>query len=176
MLRAFFKATALFALALCVSAHSEMRPTEQGKSPWYFGAGISAGRLTPVMVEGSIGYRAATLHIAGFGVHNGANDFWCGIRGSIGWRIPQALPFSIEFGIGGGYEFAEAPNEMHKAFNKANDANLLYPYNFKEILDVSATTRINLFGFFTQLSFPIYTFMNHDTPNMLWRAGYLVEF
>ena len=145
-------------------------------SPWRFGAGVSVGNLTPVMLEGSVGYKAASLHVAGFGVHKGANDFWCGMRGGFGWRIPRDLPFSLEFGIGGGYQFAAAPNGMHKAVNDANDARYLYPYNFIESLDVSGEIRIQVFGLFSQLSFPVYNFMDHDAPNMLWRVGYMAEF
>ena len=145
-------------------------------SPWKFGAGVSFGKLTPVMIEGSIAYKAATLHVAGLGFHKGANDFWCGMRGSFGWRIPKDLPFSVELGVGGGYEFAEAPNAIHQAVNDANGAKYLYPYNYKEGLDISGEIRIHLFGLFSQISLPIYKFKDHDAPSMLWRVGYVMEF
>ena len=178
MMRIFPK-IAVFLCALCMATASPHAAPDQDTaeaSPWRFGAGVSVGSLVPVMFEGSVGYKAATLHVAGFGVHKGPNDFWCGVRGGIGWRIPHALPFGIELGVGGGYEFAEAPNGMHKAVNAANDTRTLYPYNFVESLDVSGEIRIHLFGLFSQLSFPVYNFMNHDAPYMLWRVGYLVEF
>ena len=65
---------------------------------------------------------------------------------------------------------------MHQAVNKANDAKYLYPYNYKESLDISAEVRFHLFGLFTQIDIPLYNFMKHDAPDYLWRVGYLVEF
>lgn len=173
MLRAFFKILATAGLLLCATAFAGQ---DGGNSPWHFGAGVSAGRLTPVMLEGELGYKAATLHVAGFGVHNGPNDFWCGMRGSIGWTFLRDFPFHVFMGVGGGYEFAEAPNEMHSAVNHANNAMYLYPYNYKELLDITADLRINLFGVFSQISFPAYRFRNHDAPDFSWRVGYLMEF
>ena len=170
---------AAFLCALCVAISPTLAETADStaKAPsWQFGAGVSIGSLTPVMIEGSATYKALSMHVSGFGVYKGTNDFWCGVRGGIGWRIPHDLPFSMELGLGGGYEFAEAPNEIHKAINDANDANYLYPYNFKESLDISGEIRIHLFGFFSQLSFPIYNFREHDAPFMLWRIGYIAEF
>ena len=78
--------------------------------------------------------------------------------------------------MGGGYEFAEAPNKMHQALNEANGAMYLYPYNYKESLDISAEVRVHIFGFFTQVGYPVYYFMDHEAPTILWRAGYLAEF
>ena len=178
MLREITK-IAIFSCALCaLSVSSFAEPGKNGAeaSPWRFGAGVSAGSLVPIMLEGSVSYKAFTTHLGGFGYHHGPRDFWCGMRGGIGWTLLRGLPFHIDGGIGGGYEFAEAPNGMHLAVNDANKANYLYPYNFKESLDVSAEIRIHLFGFFSQLSFPIYNFKNHDAPDMLWRIGYLAEF
>ena len=176
-----FKKFFVIGIALCaVLAHAAANESESkaknATSPWKFEAGVSAGALTPIMLDASIGYKAFHLHVDGFGLYKGSNDYWCGIRGGIMWRIPRDLPFSIEFGIGGGYEFAEAPNEIHQAVNKANDAKYLYPFNFKEILDVSAEMRIHLFGFFTQIDIPVYNIMDHEAPDMLWRIGYMVEF
>ena len=163
------KIVAALGIALCVTAaHAE--------SPWRFQAGVSAGRLTPVMIETGIGYKAALLHVGGFGFHNDANDFWCGVRGGLDWTFLRHLPFHIDAGIGAGYEYAQAPNKMHQAVNKANKAKYLYPYNYKESLDVSAEMRIHLFGFFTQIDIALYKFNEHDAPDMLWRIGYMVEF
>ena len=163
------KIVAALGIALYVTAaHAE--------SPWRFQAGVSAGRLTPVIIETGIGYKAALLHIGGFGFHNDANDFWCGVRGGLDWTFLRHLPFHIDAGIGAGYEYAQAPNKMHQAVNKANKAKYLYPYNYKESLDVSAEMRIHLFGFFSQIDIPLHNFMEHDAPDMLWRIGYLVEF
>lgn len=163
------KIVAALGIALYVTAaHAE--------SPWRFQAGVSAGRLTPVIIETGIGYKAALLHIGSFGFHNDANDFWCGVRGGLDWTFLRHLPFHIDAGIGAGYEYAQAPNKMHQAVNKANKAKYLYPYNYKESLDVSAEMRIHLFGFFTQIDIPLHNFMEHDAPDMLWRIGYMIEF
>jgi len=178
MFTAYKRIIAILGIALCaVTAYAGETAQDSGKdSPWRFQAGVSAGRLTPVMVEAGIGYKAALLHVAGLGFHHGPNDFWCGVRGGIDWTFLRKLPFSIDGGIGGGYEFAAAPNKMHQAVNKANDAKYLYPYNYRENLDVSAEVRFHLFGLFTQIDIPLHSFMKHDAPKYLWRAGYLVEF
>ena len=163
------KIAATLGIALCAA-------TAHADSPWKFEAGISAGSLTPVMVEAGIGYKAALLHVGGFGFHKGANDFWCGVRGGLDWTFFRKLPFHIDAGFGAGYEYAQAPNKIHQAVNKANDAKYLYPYNYKESLDFSSEVRVHLFGFFTQIDIPLHNFMDHDAPEWLWRAGYLVEF
>lgn len=169
---------AILGIALCaVTVHAgETAQDSRKESPWRFQAGVSAGRLAPVMLDAGIGYKAALLHVDGFGFYKGENDFWCGIRGGIDWTFFRRLPFSIDGGIGGGYEFAAAPNKMHQAVNKATGERHLYPYNFKESLDVSAEVRIHLFGLFTQIEIPLHNFMDHDAPSYLWRIGYLVEF
>ena len=136
------KIAATLGIALCAA-------TAHADSPWKFEAGISAGSLTPVMVEAGIGYKAALF---------------------------RKLPFHIDAGFGAGYEYAQAPNKIHQAVNKANDAKYLYPYNYKESLDISSEVRVHLFGFFTQIDIPLHNFMDHDAPKWLWRAGYLVEF
>jgi hypothetical protein len=79
-------------------------------------------------------------------------------------------------GIGGGYEFAEAPNKMHQALNRANGAMYVYPYNYKEIGDISIELWTHLYGFYTQISVPAYRYKKHDAPKILWGAGYMVEF
>ncbi len=169
------KIIAIFGIAFCATAVFADE-TESKDSPWRFGAGVSAGKLTPVMIEGSVGYNSALLHIGGFGFHKAPRDFWCGFRGGFNWTFLRHMPFHINAGIGFGYEYAQAPNDMHQAVNNASKAMYLYPYNYKESLDVSAEMRIHLFGFFTQIDIPLYNFMEHDAPDMLWRIGYLVEF
>jgi len=177
MVRAFFKTFAFWALAfLATGVQAEPAKTETAPSPWKFSAGISAGTLTPVMLEASVGYKAITLHVEGFGFHEGKNDYWCGVRGALTYSIFYSLPFSLELGVGGGYEFAEAPNEIHRALNQANNAMYLYPYNYRELLDVSGVLRINLLGFFSQISFPALRFKDHDSPDYYWRIGYMVNF
>ncbi len=164
------RTTATLAFLLCMLTHAAPA------SPWRFEAGVSAGQPTPVMVEAAVSYKALTAHMGGFGVHQGENEFWCGLRGGLGWTFFYELPFRVSLGVGGGYEFAEAPNKMHQALNRANKATYLYPYNYKESLDVSAEVRVHIFGFFTQVGYPIHYFMKHDEPTILWRAGYLAEF
>lgn len=176
MLRKFSRTIAILAFALCASATAETLPVKQDASPWHFGAGISAGRLTPVMLEASAGYKAVNLHVSGFGFHKGPNEFWCGMRGFLAFSLFYTLPFSVELGASVGYEFAEAPNEIHRAVNKANDAHVLYPYDYKELLDVSPAVRINLFGFFSQIAVPALRFKDHDSPDYNWRVGYMVNF
>ena len=157
------------------SSDSAVTP-QRGKNTWQFEAGLSVGRPTPIMINGGVGYKNVFFRAMGGGFRFGPDDFWTGFRGSVAWKFFRELPFSLDLGLGGGYAFAKAPNEIHKAMNKANNANLLYPYNYKEILDVSAAVRINLLGFFTQISMPVYNFMEHDAPRYNWRIGYLVEF
>jgi hypothetical protein len=145
-------------------------------SNWRFNAGLGARNLTPIVFVGGIGYKDAVLRVQGMGVHNGPSDYWCGVRGSLLWTFFRELPFNFDAGIGGGYEFAEAPNKLHKAFNKANDAMLVLPYNYKEIGDISIELWTHLYGFYTQISVPAYQFIEHDPPKLLWGAGYMVDF
>ncbi|MCF0215479.1 MAG: hypothetical protein HUK21_08310 [Fibrobacteraceae bacterium] len=160
---------ALCILALGISHGSEI-------SPWRFEAGLSVGNVIPANVILGVGYSSVIFRFQGMGAHYDANDYWCGIRGGIDWSFFRNKPFSIDYGISGGYAFAEAPNEMHKTFNKANGGKYLYPYNYKELLDVSAEIWIHLYGFFTQIALPVYRFKEHDDPKFLWRAGYMIKF
>lgn len=170
MKAAFSKLTVFFsATLLAASLHAE-------PSSWRYEAGASAGKLIPIMIEGGIGYKSAILRVSGFGAHKADNDYWCGFRGSLDWTFLRALPFNVDLGISGGYEFAEAPNKMHQAFNDANGGLFLFPYNYKEMLDVSAEIRVTVFGIFTQIDLPIHKFMDHDSPDYLWRAGYSIRF
>ena len=150
--------------------------TAPASSNWRFEAGFAAGDPTPVNIIAGIGYKPFIMRVQGMGVHKGDNDYWCGFRGSLGVTFFRDLPFSMDFGVGGGYQFAEAPNGIHQALNKANGGIYVYPYNYEESADVSAEVWIHLFGFFTQIAYPVHFFMDHDTPTIIWRAGYLAEF
>ena len=141
-----------------------------------FNIGAGIRNQTPIVAIGGIGYKDAILRVQGMGFHHEPNDFWCGVRGSLLWTFFRELPFNFDAGIGGGYEFAEAPNKMHQAFNKANGSVQLYPYNYKEVADISLELWTHLYGFYTQISAPVYRFMEHDTKRLLWGAGYMVEF
>lgn len=166
----------IICLFACATAVSASDGKDRGNSPWRFSTGVSVGNPTPMALVAGIGYKSVLVHVEGLGAHNGPNDFWCGIRGGLDWTFFWRHPFSIDAGFSGGYEYAEAPNKMHQAVNDANGAIILYPYNYVEVLDVSAEIRVHLFGFFTQIAYPIHYFMNHDEPDILWRIGYLVEF
>lgn len=167
-------------LAYIVISSSFLFANEQisvnSTNDWRFEAGVSAGNLTPIEISAGVGYKSIIFHIEGMGWHFGPNDFWCGLRGGLGWTFFKSLPFSIDVGISSGYNFAEAPNKMHQALNKANNAKYVYPYNYKETLDISAETRIHLYGLFTQINYPIYRFTEHRAPKLLWRAGYMISF
>lgn len=146
------------------------------ENPWRFEAGFGARNTTPVVVVAGISYNDFGLRLQGLGMHHGSNDYWCGIRGSLLWTFFGDLPFNFDVGIGGGYEYAEAPNKMHQAINQANGGIIVYPYNFKENLDVSLEIWTHLYGFYTQISVPAYLFKEHDVPSLLWGAGYTIRF
>ena len=141
-----------------------------------FEAGLGARNFTPLVLVAGIGYDSYTFRIQGLGAHGGPRDFWCGTRGSLLWTFFRDLPFYLDAGIGVGYEYAEAPNKMHQALNDANGGNYLYSYNYKENMDVSLELWTHLYGFYTQISFPAYQFRDHDAPNILWGAGYMIRF
>lgn len=143
---------------------------------WRFNAGIGSRNQTPVVLLGGFGYKNAILRIQGMGVYKEENDFWCGVRGSLLWTFFRELPFNFDAGVGGGYEYARAPNKMHQAFNKANHNIYVYPHNFKEVADISLELWTHLFGFYTQISVPAYRFQEHDSKKILWGAGYMLEF
>lgn len=143
---------------------------------WRFNAGFGIRNQTPVVAVAGFGYREVIFRAQGMGFYNGANDYWCGIRGSLLWTFFKDNPFNIDVGIGGGYEFAEAPNEMHQALNKANNAMYVYPYNYKEIGDLSLEIWSHLYGFYTQISVPVRKYKEHDAHKTLWGAGYMFEF
>lgn len=144
--------------------------------PWKFKAGIGVRSQTPLVVLGGFSYNNLDFRLQGLGLHNGPREYWCGVRGSLLWTFLENLPFQISAGIGGGYEYAQAPNDLHKAINDANNAYYLLPYNYKENLDVSGEIWTSIYGLYTQISVPIYQFRDHNVPRILWGAGYMVEF
>lgn len=167
--------SALAAVLCTVAVHAG----ETGKSAersFHLDAGVGIRNISPAVITAGFGYKSAWLRVQGMGYHKDANDFWCGVRGSLLWNFFGNLPFNFDVGIGGGYEYAEAPNGMHKALNEANKGTFVYPYNFKENLDVSLEMWTHLYGFYTQISVPFYQFKDHDVPRVLWGAGYMVEF
>lgn len=143
---------------------------------FHFDAGFGARNQTPVVFLAGFGYKDAEIRIQGLGIHNGPNDFWCGFRGSLLWQFFRGLPYYFEAGVGGGYEYAEAPNKMHQALNDANNAMYALPYNYKEDADISIELWAHLYGFYTQISVPAYKFRDYDSANILWGAGFLVGF
>jgi hypothetical protein len=174
MFRPFFHKAFLIAIsAFAVFSHAS---DVQSQDNFRFSLGAGIRNQTPVVAIGGIGYKNVQLYVQGMGFHYGANDFWCGVRGSLLWAFFSDFPFRFEAGVGGGYEYAEAPNEMNNALNVAHNEKYVYPYNYKELLDITADLRINLFGVFTQISFPAYRFKDHDAPDFSWRVGYLMEF
>lgn len=146
------------------------------KSPWRFEAGISAGRLTPIMLLAGVNYQSAIFRVQAFGMHLGANDYWCGYRGCLLWTLFRGLPFSLDLGIGGGYEFAEAPNQYHKSLNALEGERYVRSYNYRETLDISAEIWARIYGFYTEIGIPVHHFQAHDEPSLNWRIGYIKQF
>jgi len=143
---------------------------------WRFDIGMGSRNQAPLILIGGLGYKDVAFRIQGMGYQKGSNDYWCSMRGSLLWTFFTDLPFHFDVGLGGGYEYAEAPNKMHQALNHANGGTYLYPYNYKEALDLSLEIWTHLYGFYTQISVPAYHFREHDSQNILWGAGYMVEF
>ena len=148
----------------------------ENSSPWQFEVGAAAGRPTPFMINAGVGYKNIFFRAAGGGIHLGPNEFWVGYRGNLAWKFFRERPFSLDLGISGGYAFAEAPNEIHRALNKANKKLMVRPYNYKESLDISADIRTNIYGVFTEIAIPIHYFMKHDEPTIIWQIGYAYGF
>ena len=146
-----------------------------GDQSWRFAAGASAGKMTPVMGTMGFGYKNAILYIEGMGTHKGDNDFWCGLRGDLAWTLFREQPFNLDLGISGGYEYARSPNKMHQALNKSNGGIFVYPYNYKESAEISLEFRAHLYGFYTQIAYPVYHFLKHDEPTYIWRVGYMIN-
>ena len=166
MFRPRFFCTLLFVLFLAVFSHADN---------WRFNAGLGIRNQTPIVAVAGIGYKEVIFRAQGMGYIHNKNDFWCGIRGSLLWTFFYGNPFHLDAGLSGGYEYARASNEMHKEINKANGLTL-YPYNYKEIGDISIELWSHLYGFYTQISIPTKKFIEHDTKKLLWGAGYMFEF
>lgn len=161
-----FFCTLLFVLFFAIFSHA---------GNWRFNAGAGIRNQTPIVAMAGIGYKEAVFRAQGMGYIHNKNDFWCGIRGSLLWTFFYGNPFHLDAGVGGGYEYARAPNEMHKELNKANGPTL-YPHNFKEIGDISIELWAHLYGFYTQISVPTRKFVEHDVKKLLWGTGYIFEF
>ena len=138
-------------------------------------AGVSIGRQTPIMATLGLGYQNAILYVEGMGIHKGDNDFWCGLRGNLSWTLFWDKPFNLDLGVSGGYEYARAPNGMHQALNDANNLTIVFPYNYNESLDIGVEIRAHLYGFYSQVGYPLYHFRKHDEPTLSWRMGYMVN-
>lgn len=138
-------------------------------------AGVSIGRQTPIMATLGLGYQNAILYVEGMGIHKGDNDFWCGLRGNLSWTLFWNKPFNLDLGVSGGYEYARAPNGMHQALNDANNLTIVLPYNYNESLDIGVEIRAHLYGFYSQMGYPLYHFRKHDEPTLTWRMGYMVN-
>lgn len=138
-------------------------------------AGVSIGRQTPIMATLGLGYQNAILYVEGMGIHKSDNDFWCGLRGNLSWTLFWNKPFNLDLGVSGGYEYARAPNGIHQALNDANNLTVVFPYNYKESLDVGVEIRAHLYDFYSQVGYPLYHFRKHDEPTLTWRMGYMVS-
>ena len=167
MFRAVFRSLFFVALFAAVFSHA---------NDWRFSAGIGARNQTPLVAIAGVAYKNIQFYGQGMGYHNGPNDYWCGFRGSLLWTFFKDFPFNLDAGIGGGYEYAEAPNKMHQALNAANGGMYVLPYNYKEVADVSMELWVHLYGLYTQISVPINRYREHDVKKLLWGAGYMFEF
>jgi hypothetical protein len=173
MLCGFFIKRTLLALALFASLSFGEFSLED--LPLRFTAGASIGKMTPVMAVMGVGYENVILYVEGMGVHKGDNDFWCGWRGDLAWTFFLKSPFNLDLGVSGGYEYARAPNKIFQALNKSNDAYLVFPYNYRESAEFSLELRAHLYGFYSQIAYPVYHFLKHDEPKFIWRMGYTVN-
>lgn len=142
----------------------------------HFDFGAGTRNQAPLILLAGVHYKDAVIRFQGGGLHYGANDFWCSFRGSLLWNFFGELPFNFDVGVGGGYEFAESPNKMHQALNSANNAKYVYPYNYKEELDISLEIWTHFYGLYTQVSVPAYQFKDHDASNVLWGAGINISY
>ena len=167
MFRAVFRTLFFVVLFVTVISHA---------SEWRFSIGAGLRNQTPVVLIGVVGYSNLMLYVEGMGFHSGPNDYWCGVRGSLLWTFFKDFPFHMDAGVSGGYEYAESPNEMHRALNKANNAMYALPYNYKETADISIELWTHFYGLYTQISVPVNRYREHDTKKLLWGAGYMYEF
>ncbi|MCF0220836.1 MAG: hypothetical protein HUK19_00935 [Fibrobacter sp.] len=146
------------------------------QGPWKFELGMGTRSLTPLVLVGGVSYKNLGFKLQGLGFHNGPRDYWCGARGSLLWTFFDDLPFQVSLGIGTGYEFAQAPNDLYRAINIANGAKYLVPYNFKEDFDVSGEIWTSVYGFYTQISVPVYQMNRNLSNELLWGVGYIYRF
>ena len=161
-----FFCTLLFISLFAVCSHA---------SDWRFNAGLGIRNQTPVVAIAGLGYKELIFRAQGMGYIRNQNDYWSGFRGSLLWTFFKDSPFNLDAGLGGGYEYARAPNEMHEALDKANGL-IVFPYNYKELGDISIELWTRLYGFYTQISVPTKKFAEHDAHKVFWGAGYMVEF
>ena len=161
----------IFAISLALSASLSF-----GESPWRAAAGASVGTLTPIMLSLGGGYQNAIFYIEGMGMKRMEEyHYWTAIRGNLSWTLFWDMPFNMDLGVSGGYQYACAPNKMHQTLNKANDMIAVLPYNYRETGDISIEYRVHLYGLFTQLTYPVMRFRHHDTRNFQWRVGYMTS-
>ena len=145
-------------------------------SSWQFEAGASAGRPTPILLNAGVGYKNLFFRAMAGAMYFGTDDYWVGYRGGFSWEFFHGLPFTLSPGIGCGYAFAKAPNEIYKAMNRANSTIYVRSYNYKEVLDISMEMRASIYGFFTYIAVPVHGFMKHDEPSVIWQVGYAYKF
>lgn len=140
-----------------------------------FEVGISTGKHTPINLVAGIQFHSFVTRIEGMGYGNSENDFWLSTRGTFAYRFFSDLPFSIETGFSCGHLYAKAPNKRNIAFNKANQTNYLWDYNYKEYLDLSLAFSARLFGFQTSVFLPVYKPINSSSTRWLWNVSYIIE-
>jgi len=175
-MKIFTRAALLLGISLLGTVQATPSPSQDRYGNFRFELGLGTRNQTPLVALGGISYKFLTFRLQGGGFHNEANDFWCGMRGSLLWSFFYDLPFNFDVGVGGGYEYAQAPNGMHQALNAASKAKYVRPYNYKENLDVSIELWAHLYGLYTQISVPAYQFKKHGASRTLWGTGYLYRF
>ena len=84
MFRAVFRTLFFVVLFVTVISHA---------SEWRFSIGAGLRNQTPVVLIGGVGYSNLMLYVQGMGFHNGPNDYWCGVRGSLLWTFFKDFPF-----------------------------------------------------------------------------------
>lgn len=161
-----------FGLTLLGAVHSGAAEAPKQPSDIKIEVGIGTRNQAPLVLVAGLDFRSLAFRVQGMGMHYGENDFWASIRGSLLWTCFSELPFKFDVGIGAGYEYAEAPNKMHQAINNANKKKYVYPFNYKEELDISMEMWVHMYGLYTQISVPFYQFKDHDAQNVLWGVGF----
>lgn len=167
---------ASFSLAANVTTiDTSKKDNAQNANEWRIQIGASAGAPTPLALVAGLGYKSLIFRMQGMYFPKGENDYWCNVRGSLSWTFFRHLPYNIDLGIASGYAFAESPNGIHEALNKANGKKIVFPYNYEETLDISPEITIHLYGIYTQIAIPVHFFMGNEKPSIMWRAGYIFE-